>query len=356
MNLAESLAARWNAYWYTPAPLARLALFRIVVSVLAMAEVLGYARVALTDASAFEAGTGTRVWTPIYAFEALGIEPLGASAARNVLIAALIALGASALGLFTRVSTLAGAALTLFWIGLVYSFGKVHHDKVAFAFALLALAFAPCGARWSLDALLARRRGRPVERDSQYAATALRFVQVTLAIGYCAAGLSKLLIGGVDWLNGYTLMGIVMSYDNVAARYLCSSVELCQVASIVTVATEALFPLVLFFPALRWFFLPSVVAFHVATWWTMDTGPYMSLWLLLVAFLPLERVPSSITRAWREGRRARALAYAVVCSAALALVLRVLWYAFPPWTLALALPALAALVIALARDEDEATD
>lgn len=106
-----------------------------------------------------------------------------------------------------------------------------------------------------------------------------------------------------------------MSYDNVAAPYLCSSVELCRVASILTVATEALFPLVLFFPASRWFFLPSVVAFHLATGWTMDTGPYMSLWLLLIAFLPLERLPGEIASAWRDGRRTRALSLAALCVA-----------------------------------------
>jgi hypothetical protein len=71
--------------------------------------------------------------------------------------------------------------------------------------------------------------------------------------------------------------------------------------SIGVVAVQVLFPLVLVWPRLRWFFLPAATGFHLMTWKTMDTGPYMRLWLLLWAFVPLERVPGALARGLRRG-------------------------------------------------------
>jgi hypothetical protein len=336
------LLERWRAFWFAETPLVRLALFRIVVLALALADLIAYSHTALGDAQAVANGVQSKVWRPIYAFELLGLAPIDLGAARLVYACALVATGAGLVGAATRLALPLAALASLYWTGLVYSFGKPHHDKVALAFALLALACSPCGARLSLDAWLWRRRGRaPGPETSPFAGLPLRVTQVTIALGYCAAGLTKLARAGLEWANGYTLMATMMKYDNLASAWLSSHLELCRATSIVTLLTQATFPVVLVWPAARWYYLPASVAFHLATWWTMDTGPYITLWLLLVAFLPLERVPSWVAEPWRRGARAAALARGLVALVPATLVLWILWFYFPGWTL---LPGLLGLV------------
>ena len=74
--------------------------------------------------------------------------------------------------------------------------------------------------------------------------------------------------------------------------------------------------------------LGIAVAFHLVAWQSMSTGPFLSLWSLLVAFLPVERVPAQLARGLATGSIARRVA---VGSLAVAL---------PAGYLAIYLPAL----------------
>jgi len=349
------VAERWDAFWFAEASLVRLALIRIVVYALALSDVIAYSFTAFADAGAVTAGTQAKVWKPIYLFDVLGLEPIGIDTARAVFLAALVAHGASIAGLFTRLATPLAALLSIYWTGLVYSFGKVHHDKVALAFALCALAVSPCGARFSIDALIRRARSdRASPLTSPFAGLAIRVTQVTVALGYCAAGVTKLWVAGLEWMNGYTLMAMLMHYDNAGSEFVSRRVGLCRALSVFTVFVQASFPVVFVWPRARWFYLPAAVGFHLTTWWSMDTGPYITLWLLLVAFLPLERVPRWVASAWRDGAIGTASWRTVVCIAPTALVMRILWYQFPAWTLLVAVPALAWIVRELARQPNPA--
>jgi len=147
---------------------------------------------------------------------------------------------------------------------------------------------------------------------------------VTIVIGYAAAGLTKLLHAG--WLNGYTLQGIVLGHRGHFADVAAAHVGTCQVISVVTVLTETLSPLCLWFVRVRWVLVPLLTGFHFATWATMDTGPYLTLWYLLVAFVPLDLVPGWL----RDGLARRpmdtalvALAGAAVLGVVLVVMLRV---------------------------------
>lgn len=344
------LVERWRAFWFAETPLLRLALFRMVVCALVLADLIAYSHTAFQDAQAVADGTQSKVWRPIYVFELLGLGPVDPGTAELVYAFALLAAGAGLVGAGTRVAVPLAALASLYWTGLVYSFGKPHHDKVALAFALIALACSPCGARLSIDAWLRRRRGRaPAPETSPFAGVPLRVTQVTIAIGYCASGLTKLARAGLEWANGYTLVATMMKYDNVASAWLSSHFELCRATSVVTLFSQATFPVVLFWPAARWYYLPTAVVFHLATWWTMDTGPYIALWLLLVAFLPLERVPSWVREPWRPGARAAALTRALVALVPTALAVWILWFYFPAWTLLPGLLGLAWIVRGLLR-------
>lgn len=257
-----------------------------------------------------------REWQPIYAFEVLGIEPPGLALARGLFAAILASIALGILGIFTRTSCAVAALLNFHWYGLAYSFEQVHHEKVALIFALLALPLSPCGARLSVDALLARvkraaRGGDPAwaPESSPFAGWAIRFTQVTIAIGYFFSGASKLAIAGIEWMNGYTLQAIMLGTEAPWAGLFSRSVALSAVLSAGLLLIQVTFPLVFLHPALRWIYVPGALIFHLAAWKTMGTGTFFTLWGTLVCFLPLEKVPSWLGRALTEGpllRRAAA--------------------------------------------------
>lgn len=301
------LRMRWEAFWFEPVPATRLGAFRALVCAVALYDVLLYAPVVLADAAAVRDGVVGRPWQPLLFMELLGLRPIDLATARWLQTTAIVALGLGALGVLSRLSCAVGALAFLYWTGLAYSFGKPHHDKVALSFALAALPFARVGLAVSVDALVAdrwrARRGRlqgPSRPLPTVAAAPLRLTQVTIALGYFGAGMAKLLLGGPDWFNGYTLQGIMLGHDAVLSRTMAQSVLLCQLQSVGLVSVQVAFPAVLRWPRLGWLLLPAATGFHLMTWLTMDTGPYLRLWLLLFVFVPMERIPAAMRR-WLRG-------------------------------------------------------
>lgn len=272
-------------------PAARLGAFRVLVCLVALYDVMLYSSMVFADAGLVGGDGEARPWTPIFLFQVLQVQPIGPDAALQVYRVAVISLLLGALGVCSRWSCAVGAIAFYYWTGLAYSFGKPHHDKVALAFCVAALPFARVGAAVSIDALLRRRFGGRQPVDRYVTAMPIRIGQATLALGYCGAGLSKLFLGGFDWFNGYTLQGIMLGHQGHWSWWVGQSPLLCQIQSISVVAVQACFPLVVFWPKTRWFFLPAAASFHLMTWMTMDTGPYMRVWLLLFVFTPMEQIP-----------------------------------------------------------------
>jgi hypothetical protein len=342
--VVRSARRAWLALQRTfapPVPALRLGAFRAIVCLIAIYDVMLWSHAVFVDAAEVSAGGASRPWTPIYLMQVLGARPLNLEEARLLFWVALTALGCGALGLMSRLSCAVAAIAFYWWSGLAYSFGKPHHDKVALALTLASLPFARTGAALSLDALWRRRRLRPQVAAHYVRGTPIRVAQVTLAIGYCGAGLSKLLLGGLTWFNGYTLQGIMLGHDGYLSRVVGQSPWLCQIQSVGVVAVQVLFPLVLFWPRLRWFFLPAAMGFHLMTWLTMDTGPYMRVWLMLFAFVSLERVPAALHR-WLRSGGAPAIATVVGCGGLAALVGYVAAHVIPVgWLVALAMVLLA---------------
>ena len=163
------------------------------------------------------------------------------------------------------------------------------------------VTLARVGAGLALDALWRKRANRPQTSQRWVRGMPIRLAMVTLAFGYCGAGVSKLLLGGTEWFNGYTLQGIMLGHDGLLSRVVGQSPTLAQLQSFGVVFVQAAFPLVLFWPRTRCFFLPMATFFHLMTWMTMDTGPYMRVWLMLFAFVELERVPRALLAALRGG-------------------------------------------------------
>jgi len=308
-------SAIWDRVWFSEGSLVGLGAWRVLVLLIA-----GYATafpswVIFSYTSTTGEELGFR-WTPVYFIEVMGMGPPGAELARTLLTILVIAYGTALLGIFTRTSTLVVAVLGVFWWGLGYSFGQAHHEKISLAFALMTLPFCPCGARLSVDAWLARRRGRPLPQSSELATWPRRLVQVSIAFCYLFAGGSKVLISGFEWANGYTLQAIMATENDPMAQAIAGDVFLAQLASGTVLFIQGTFPLVFLHRHLRWVYVPGTVAFHLGAWITMNPGPYYTLWLLTcVTFFRVDLIPTTLRQRWLRGRRVRvALQLLALCA------------------------------------------
>ena len=323
----------WERFWHRDVPAKRLAAFRIAVAWICLYDAFLYDPTYLV--ANYEAVEAT--WNPLVVFDALGLRAPTAGATANLSLAYKVSVLLVLVGWRTRAACLLMALLAFWQGGLFYSLTKVRHDRVALCFATCALACSPCGACFSLDAWL--RRGRDALAPVSW--WPMRLTQVTIAIGYCAAGFTKLLQPG--WMNGYTLQGIVLGHRGPFADVAASHVGVCQVLSIASVATQTLVPLCLWWPRLLFWLLPAGVCFHLGTWATMDTGPYLTLWTCWIAFVPLDVAWSRL----RELHASRPwLARATVAFAAgVFVVIAVVMARVVPWPWLLAAGAITVAVV-----------
>jgi hypothetical protein len=327
MTAGDALLARWDKFWFTRVPLLRLAAFRVAVAWLCLYDAFLY------DPSELVAGgdPAEPTWHPLLAFQLLGVGPPAAATTAVLVVAYRIAVLAVLVGFRTRTACLMLAVIAFWQGGVFYSLTKVRHDRVALCFATFALAAAPCGARLSIDAWRRHRSGRSAPIESPMAGWPIRLTQATIVIGYCGAGLSKLVTPG--WINGYTLQGIILGHRGAYAEVVAADVSVCWLLSIVIVLIEAASPLCLWWPRSAWFFVPALTAFHFGTWATMDTGPYMTLWFLMIAFVPLDQAWGWLRGALRD-RRLAGVATLTWSLAMLTVVVQVMARVVPlPWLL-----------------------
>jgi hypothetical protein len=210
------------------------------------------------------------------------------------------------IGLFTRVSLFVFAVGIWIFTAHMYSYSDVHHEATPFVIILLALAFAPSGGDLSVDAWLRRRRGEaPALVDN--ATWPLRLAHLLLALTYFSTGMSKLIEGGLQWMNGYTLQAYVLG-DAVPRGFpfgiwLAQQHTLCIALSVFTILFETFFFISLFVPWTAPLFFLTGIGFHAGLYAAAghDFYPHMVLLTML-----LVADPTGGTQAWWRWLRNRA--------------------------------------------------
>jgi len=121
------------------------------------------------------------------------------------------------LGVLTRVSLFAFAAIYLVRGTVQYSMVWTHHDAGIGGLCALILVFAPGTDDWSVDAIVRAcwrrsrnpQAGRPWFQELGWGAARpvwpQRLVLLMLAMSYTGAGINKVRYGGPRWLDGRTL-------------------------------------------------------------------------------------------------------------------------------------------------------
>jgi hypothetical protein len=212
------------------------------------------------------------------------------------------------IGLFTRTSLFVFALGTWFFVSHRYSYADVHHPEALFAIFLKTLPFSPAGDRLSVDALLrrwrARRRGKPADTAgvSDLAMWPLKLAHVLLAMTYFSTGITKVLAGGLDWMNGYTVQ--IYTFGDAIQRNLPLGVwvahhhTLCVLLGAFTILFETFFFVSLFLPRYAPLFFAAGILFHIGLLVTSGHPFYQHILLnaMLMIFLDPNWFPARVHR------------------------------------------------------------
>lgn len=207
-------------------------------------------------------------WNPIFLFRKLASHPPAFELLWAVQCVWRVSLVFSCVGLFTRVATFVAGISGFYLIALPNNFGNIHRSDSAFVLALLVMALSRSGDAWSLDAVLARRRGKPVTRPAwrleyKWSVTAVR---ILLALSFFAAGFAKLRHRGLEWITSDSLAIMLSEQARLLREPLLPSVTLwlvahplwCNLLAAATVAIETLQPLALISRIARLLLIPGV--------------------------------------------------------------------------------------------------
>ncbi len=282
MDRPVNALRRWL---FEPAPLARVAILRVVVYAFVVVDVL------FLHTSGWYHGFADPVWyEPLVAGRMLHLP------AATVLLVEVLKWGsvAGALVAITgRFPRAAGwfVAMTWCWYQYVaFSYGKVDHDRGDFALALLLLPTV--GLAHLGD-----------ERRSEAAGFALRAVQLGAIATYFLSSVAKLRFGGPEWVNSATLVRAVVRRGTPIGELFLHTPWLLHAGQWFIMAAE-LFSWVIFLLPERWRRL------MVLAWYLFHAGVYATItiafWphlVMMLAFLPLERYRDRAVAAWRRRRR-----------------------------------------------------
>jgi len=274
--------AALRSWLFNPMPVGRVVVFRTIVYLFIFVDVF------LTTRWVARHGlVPGELYQPLFVPRLLNLPTPTPAFVTSVQVTLLLAAAAALVPRWTRVAGTFVFVLYLEWMFIAMSYGKVDHDRVAF---LVALAVLPT--------VMAARWGDKEER--QDATWAIRFIQIAVVLTYFLAAFAKLRFGGIEWVNGATLMRAVLRRGTILVDPL--TVEnpwMLHAFQYFIVAFELFSPLMLFRNKLGRAYVYAAFAFHAVTYASI-TIIFLPHVVCLLTFLPLERIRRP---AWVPARR-----------------------------------------------------
>ncbi len=291
---------RLSDWWFAPAPAERLAAVRIIVGTFALAWVLirlreGYSVAQLPAENFRPTGVVRLLDAPL---------PPGASLA--IAIATAVLLVAFVVGWRFRVLAPLAAAALLWTLTYRNSWGMIFHTENLLVLHVIALACAPASDAWAID----RPPAKPAAIGYGWV---LKLMIALTAVTYVLAGIAKLRIAGMDWIDGEQLRNQI-AVDNLRKALLGDSIAPLAtqfldhpsgftVFSVMTLVLEFGAPIALVGPRLARLWALAVWGFH------LGVVMLMNIWFLYplcgvayVAMLRAERPGTWLIGRWRRSR------------------------------------------------------
>lgn len=279
--------------WALDSPV-NLAIFRVVVGVVLL--LLPDLRSALHWAAMSD-----RMRTPPVGLEwALGVVPMGVEVARPLYWIVVVATVLGVVGLATRVAWTVVALGSLWLLAIPQFAGSVFHYHHLVWFAML-LAASPCGDALSIDARIARWRGRPpsTERSLAYGVP-IRAAWLLIALIFFFPGLHKLLESGWEWIWSDNLQNQMyakwLQMPELTPLFRVDRYPtLLRLGALSAVAFELSFVGLVLFRRTRLVAVAMALAFHQATAELMGIR-FPALWLCYVVFVDWDALWARLSR------------------------------------------------------------
>lgn len=197
-----SWLGRW---WFAPQPAERLAALRIVLGLYALLDLTGRLNILLHYAA-----------MPADSFKPLGVvglvldAPLPVGVAQAQVWATLALAVAFTAGVAYRFVAPVFALNLLRLLTYRNSWGMLFHTENLAVLHVMILACAPAADAWSIDA---RRGQRGSDEDGRYG-WAIKAACAVTVVTYVIAGIAKLRLAGLHWIDGEQLRNQI-AYDNL---------------------------------------------------------------------------------------------------------------------------------------------
>lgn len=248
-NWCREVATAWNRFWFTPEDPATLGLIRILAG-----SMLFYTHavwgLGLNDFA------GSKGWldrqavglahSQGYAWSFLWWLEGSPVLVWSVHLSGLVVFALLTLGLYSRTMAILAVVFTVSYANR-FTGAQFGLDQINVMLAIY-LAVGPCGGAYSLDRLLARRRGQApdVPLATTGARVSTRLIQCHMCIIYLFAGLAKL--EGMRWHEGTALWGAIanLEYQTMNLTWLANHLVVIAIATHLTIFWEV------FYCALIW--------------------------------------------------------------------------------------------------------
>jgi hypothetical protein len=276
----EQAVSRLTTWLFTPGPVARVAVLRVIVYLFVPVDVL-----LTTTWVRAHAQVPGELYVPLRIGRLLPLPTPGpwVEVFQVVLVgAALLAALAAVRNVLPRLTGWLVALLYLEWMVVAMSYGKVDHDRFAFLVALFVL---PSVGRASW-----RSRDR-----TEAAGWALSLIALAVVATYTLAAVAKIRFGGWDWVDGATLTRAVLRRNTPLSEPLLDLPWVLHAAQYGIMVLElAIAPLLLVRwrdPRVTWLLALGFLGFHLMTF-SMITIIFLPHCIALLSLLPLERLAS----------------------------------------------------------------
>jgi hypothetical protein len=201
------------AWWFAPQPATRLAALRLVIGLYAIVDLAVRLPILLHYAE-----------MPASEFRPVGVVALALDAPLPAWVAQSEVWWTLALALAFTAGVAYRVVAPLFALHLLWTltyrncWGMVFHTENLPVIHVAILACAPAADAWSIDAWRRARRGVAPPPPEGHAdgrhGWAIRAICAVTAVTYVLAGVAKLRLAGVDWIDGAQLRDQI-AYDNL---------------------------------------------------------------------------------------------------------------------------------------------
>lgn len=279
----------WIQFWFAPTRaldlgVCRFVFFGFILLNCKRGEFSGWSKVSLV------------FWMPHPFFRRLGLRPMRYEVVRGMETCWMLSLAMACAGLLTPVAVAVSFVLGFYLLGLPNCFGKIRHNTGMLVVIMGILTFSRCGGAFSLDRLLFHG-GEPLPVGAAYT-WPIRMVWLVFSMAMFGAGFSKVRRSGIRWASGTNLSNILREvhywrpYQDPALNWGLHAADhkwLCLLLGSGALVIETGYPITLFWPESRWFFVPGAALMFLS--FRLFLGPpYVPFVMVQCFWIPWSRL------------------------------------------------------------------